>query len=101
MSDGRDSRVEEASDAPPSLRPWKTLETREVLAALPWLKVSVERVLLPDGRTVDDFYQVYMPDSVLVFARTGDGRVVVERAYRHGIGRVSLVFPTGGVNAGE
>ena len=84
------------SDAPP-LRAWETIESREVLSALPWLKVSVERVLLPDGRVVDDFYRVYMPDSVIVFARTPDGRVVVERAYRHGIGKVSLVLPTGGL----
>jgi ADP-ribose pyrophosphatase len=42
-----------------------------------------------------------MPESVLVYATTGDGRVVVEKAYRHGIGAVSLVFPTGGINPEE
>jgi len=83
------------------LRPWRTLETRELLSALPWFTVSVQKVLLPDGRSVDDFYQIAMPDSVIVFARAEDGRVIVEKAYRHGIGTVSLVFPTGGVAEGE
>jgi len=72
-----------------------------VFAAPPWFTVSVERVRLPDGRIVDDFYQIHMPDSVLVFARTGDGRAIVERAYRRGVGRLSLVFPTGGIGNGE
>jgi len=101
MSNGQSHQAKGSSDPLPALQPWKTVETRDVFSAMPWLKVSVERVELPDGRAVDDFYKVYMPDSVLVFARTDDGRAVVERAYRHGIGRVSLVFPTGGIGDGE
>ena len=85
----------------PAVAPWKTLNTREILNASPWLKVFVEQVELPGGRTVDHYYQVYMPASVLVFARTDDGRVVVERAYRHGLRRVSLLFPAGGIAPGE
>jgi len=100
MSNGQSPRATGSSEPLPALRPWKTVETRDVFSAMPWLKVSVERIELPDGRAVDDFYKVYMPDSILVFARTGDGRSVVERAYRHGIGKVSLVFPTGGIGEG-
>lgn len=101
MSNGQGLRARGSSEPLTALRSWKTVETRDVFSAMPWLKVSVERIELPDGRAVDDFYKVYMPDSILVFARTGDGRAVVERAYRHGIGRVSLVFPTGGIGEGE
>jgi len=51
----------------------------EVFGGLPWLKVLVEQIELPHGRIVDDFYRVCMPESVLVPARAGDGRLEVER----------------------
>jgi len=82
-------------------RKWKTLDSTLLVDALPYLQVTVERVELPDGRVVDDFYQTYVPDSVLIFARDESGRVIVERSYRHGLRRFSLVFPAGGVNEGE
>jgi ADP-ribose pyrophosphatase len=36
-----------------------------------------------------------MSDFALVVASTADGRIVVERQYKHGIGKVSLVVPAG------
>ncbi len=85
----------------PALVPWKTLNSKQVFSALPWLEVSVEQIQLPDGRVVDDFYQVWMPESVLIYATTDDGNVVMEQAYRHGIGTASFVFPAGGINPEE
>jgi len=85
----------------PQLAPWKILNNKKLFSALPWLEVSVDQVQLSDGRVVENFYQVFMPDSVLIYATTEDGRVVVEKAYRHGIGAVSFVFPTGGINPEE
>jgi ADP-ribose pyrophosphatase len=80
---------------------WKILDTTDLVDALPFLKVWVEKIELPDGRIVDDFYQVFVPDSVLIFARDTKDRVVVERAYRHALKRVSLILPAGGINQGE
>jgi len=80
---------------------WRILDSTPLVDALPYLKVWVEKIKLPDGRIVDDFYQVYLPDSVLIFARDTDNRVIVERAYRHGLKRVSLILPAGGVEVGE
>lgn len=80
---------------------WKILDTTNLVNALPFLKVWVEKIELPDGRIVDDFYQVFVPDSVLIFARDTKDRVVVERAYRHALKCVSLILPAGGINEGE
>jgi ADP-ribose pyrophosphatase len=78
--------------------PWSVLETREVFSAPPYLKIQTQRVALPDGRQVDDFYRVTMPDYALVFAESVDGRVLVLRQYKHGVGSVSLTFPAGTFN---
>jgi ADP-ribose pyrophosphatase len=83
------------------LEEWRVRDSTPLVDALPYLKVWVEKIELPDGRIIDDFYQVYLPDSVLIFARDAEGRIIVERAYRHGLRRVSLILPAGGVEAGE
>ncbi len=98
MSSGGDSAPETRGSG---LEEWRVLDSTSLVDALPYLKVWVEKIELPDGRIVDDFYQVHLPDSVLIFARDTDGRIIVERAYKHGLKRVSLILPAGGVEAGE
>jgi ADP-ribose pyrophosphatase len=85
----------------PNLAPWAVLETRDVFSAPPYITVQTQRVLLPDGREVDDFHRVVMPDYSLVLPETVDGRYIVLRQYKHGVGDVSLTFPAGTLNAGE
>ncbi len=54
-----------------------------------------ERVLLPDGRIVEDFNWVRLRDYALVVAVTENGDVVVERSYKHGARRVAISLPAG------
>ena len=83
------------------LASWKTLDTQEVFDLSPWMKIFKEKVELPGGEIVDDYYQIFMPSSALIIARTEDDRFIVERAYRHGLRRVSLLLPAGGISPGE
>ncbi|ALG71383.1 NUDIX hydrolase [Azospirillum thiophilum] len=83
------------------LKPWAVLDSRELLDASPYLKVRAETVQLPDGRTVDSFYQLDQPDYALMFVETADGQVVMLRSYKHGPRRVSLTFPAGAIEPGE
>ena len=64
-------------------------------------RVSIEHVVLPDGREIPDYYRVEMPDYALVFAVTEDDEVLLFRQYRHGIGGVCVGFPGGALNGGE
>lgn len=83
------------------LRPWRVRAERTLVARPPFIEVSVQTVELPDGRRIDDFYQIAMPDYVCVFAEADDGRLLVLRSYRHGPRRVCLNFPGGRINEGE
>ena len=85
----------------PELRPWTIRGERMLLSRPPFIEISSQSVELPDGRQIDDFYQISMPDYVSVFAETGDGRLLLLRQYRHGARRVCLNFPGGRVNSGE
>lgn len=83
------------------LQPWRVLESHEVYSAPPWLSVRMERLRLPDGREVGGFHRLVMPDYALIYPETEDGRLVLLRQYKHGVGEVSLTFPAGTFNAGE
>ncbi len=81
--------------------PWKILKTSEIFTADPWLSLSVQQVRVPDGRIIDDFYQLALPDFIVVFAETLTGDVIMIRQYKHGARRTSLTLPGGLVEKGE
>ncbi len=83
------------------MTPWKTLASTLAFSARPWLEVSRETVQLPDGRVIDDFYQLWVTDYVIIFAETASGEVILERQYKHGIRDISLTFPGGAIEPGE
>ena len=85
----------------PELRPWETVARHEVVDRRPWLRLWAEDVRLPDGRVVEDFSTIEMPSYAVVVALTDDGRVVVERNYKHGPRRVCLNLPAGYLEPGE
>ena len=86
---------------PVRLDSWKSLKLSKVLSAHPWLEVYRERVELPDGRVIDDFYRIVLPDFAIIVPVTKAGDLVMVRSYKHGLGRVSLCAPAGFVNPGE
>ena len=83
------------------LQPWKLLAADLLFAAPPWVEVHRERVELPSGRVINDFYRVVLPDFAAVVALTAGEQLVMVRGYKHGIGRVTLSVPAGLVDAGE
>ena len=84
-----------------SFRAWRTLDRREVLSVPGRLSVSVERVELPDGRIIDDYWQVTARSYVVVFAETADRRIICLRQYRHGPRRINLELIAGQIEDGE
>lgn len=80
---------------------WKTLDSKVVVSARPWLRLTKDTVELPDGRVIDDYYQLSIPDFVVIVARDTDDRIVALRQYKYGLGRESLTLPGGQVERGE
>ena len=79
---------------------WKVLKS-EYLFKRPWLTVRRDCVELPDGRQNPEFYVLEYPDWVNVIAITEDGQFVMERQYRHGLGKTSFEIPAGGMEKDE
>lgn len=74
--------------------PWKVLDS-EYLIRRPWLTVRRERLELPNGRIVPEYYVLEYPDWVNVIAITGNGAMILERQYRHGLGYAAWEIPCG------
>ncbi len=81
--------------------PWQVLKTSKIFSAEPWLALSVQQVRVSDGRVIDDFYQLALPDFIVVFAETTSGDVIMIRQYKHGAKQISLTLPGGLVDKGE
>lgn len=65
-----------------------------------FLRVRRDQVCMPDGvRATREFIQ--HPGAAMVIALTDDGRVVLERQYRHPLGFVMIEFPAGKLDKGE
>ena len=77
------------------LEKWTTISRKKVFDGSPWITVFTETVQLPDGRIVDDFYQIDMPDYVIIYPETREGKILTLTQYKHGPQRVSLTFPGG------
>ena len=80
--------------------PWKILASRYAIDR-PFLKLRADRVELPDGTIVDEYYVQESRGYSVVFAITLSGEIVLVRQYKHGLGCETLELPAGGIDAGE
>ncbi|MDO8387952.1 MAG: NUDIX hydrolase [Polaromonas sp.] len=76
-----------------------TLETRELIRGH-FLHAFRDTVRLPDGRQASREY-VRHPGAVMIIAQLDDGRLVLERQYRHPLHAVMIEFPAGKLDPGE
>ena len=84
----------------PENRPWRVLEST-YLSRKPWFTVRRERVQLPTGVEVPEWYIFEFPDWVNVIARTEEGRYVFITQYRHAVGETRYELVAGCCEEGE
>lgn len=65
-----------------------------------FLDVRRDRVRLPDGREAGREYIAH-PGAVMIVPLLDNGRLLLERQFRHPMGRVMLEFPAGKLDPGE
>jgi ADP-ribose pyrophosphatase len=78
-----------------AMKPWKTLERHTLLKHNKFLTVESHTVELPDGRVIEDWPWLEMPDFVNILAETGDEKFICFRQTKYSVKGVSLA-PVGG-----
>jgi 8-oxo-dGDP phosphatase len=86
--------MEERRMFPDDPRPWSVL-SREYLHRKPWLTLRQDRVRLPSGTEIGEYWVSEYPDWVNVVATTRRDELVLIRQYRHGLGAVHFELPAG------
>lgn len=81
-------------------KPWETLNSTH-LSRKPWLTLRQDRVRLPNGAVIEEYNVLEYPDWVNVVAVTRDGKIVLVRQYRHGLGSVHYELPAGVCDPGD
>lgn len=84
----------------PPKKKWKTVKS-EYLFRRPWLTARLDRIELPDGRVIPEYYVLEYPDWVNVIAITSDGQFVMERQFRYAAQMDSIELPCGVAEPGE
>lgn len=79
---------------------WEVISS-EYIICRPWLTARKDSLRLPDGRINPEFYVLEYPDWVNVIAIDKQGRHVMVRQYRHGLGEMSTELCAGVMEEGE
>ena len=74
---------------------WKVLASKYLAKDAPWFTVRVEKVELPNGEILENYYILEYPHWACVIAITVDHKIVMVEQYRHGIGEVGIELPAG------
>lgn len=80
--------------------PWKVIDSNVVIES-PHFRLRCDRIELPDGTHIGDYYVRESRGFAVVFAVTPESRVVLVRQYKHGISQSVLELPAGGIDPGE
>jgi 8-oxo-dGTP pyrophosphatase MutT (NUDIX family) len=79
---------------------WKLLESKYVYRD-GWLQARADKCELPDGRIMEPYYVIEVPDWTNMVIITKDERIVLVKQYRHAFGTTTLELPGGILEKGE
>lgn len=79
---------------------WKILASNYVYQDR-WFKARADKCLLPDGRVMEPYYVIELPDWTNMIIITKDEKMVLVRQYRHAKGTDTLELPGGILEDGE
>ena len=73
---------------------WKVLSSKYILTKR-WMTVRQDEVELPTGHVIPEYFVFEYPEWVNVIAITDEGKFLLVKQYRHGVGRVCWEIPAG------
>lgn len=79
---------------------WLTL-SRHYISRKPWFTARVDKVQLPTGAVIDEYYVLEYPDWVNTIAITEEGQFVFVRQYRYALGKTVNEICAGVCEEGE
>lgn len=66
-----------------------------------WFKVRQDKVKLPDGKIIDDYYVWLEGDLALIVPVTKDKQIILVKQYKHASGQIMTEYPAGYIDENE
>lgn len=82
------------------MKPWKTISSHLAFDTK-WFKVRQDKIELPSGKVVGDYFLWIEKDTSYVVPITSENKFVLEKQYRHGTGSFMIEFPAGYIEDDE
>jgi 8-oxo-dGTP pyrophosphatase MutT (NUDIX family) len=86
---------------PDDPKAWTILESHYLFRKPPWLTMRQDRVQLPGGGVVEEYYVWEYPTWINTVAITKNCQVVLIRQYRYALGQVHYEIPAGTTDPGD
>ncbi len=67
------------------MKPWKTLSRKTVYEPNRFLSVERHAVELPDGRVIEDWAWIKVPEYAIILARTTEGKFLCFRQVKYAV----------------
>ncbi len=83
------------------MKPCTVLSSRLILQRPPWLTITAQKCLLPNGHVIEEYLLAEGRDVVMVFPLTDEGKVILVEQYKHGCRRVLWDLPAGYVDSDD
>ena len=79
---------------------WKTIKSDKLLDTY-WVKVREDKVKLPNGKKIDDFYAITVNDASAIVAIDENQNIILKREYRYCYDKELIEIPAGTFEKGE
>jgi len=76
------------------MKKWKVVSKEDVSPSR-WFPIYKHIVQLPDGSIIDDYYMSPMGEIAMVLPILKDGKIVLAKQYKHGVGEIVIELPAG------
>ncbi|MBT3983396.1 MAG: NUDIX hydrolase [Bacteriovoracaceae bacterium] len=76
------------------IKKWKVLE-REDISPSKWFPLEKQKVQLPSGTLLDDYYIGRLGNVAMIIPVTSEGEIVFVKQYKNGVGEIALELPAG------
>jgi ADP-ribose pyrophosphatase len=86
-------------DQPRDLR-WKVLSSKYVFSDR-WFKARADSCVFPDGRIIEPYYVVELPDWCNTIVVTKEERIILVRQYRYPVDQTTFELPGGVIEKNE
>jgi 8-oxo-dGTP pyrophosphatase MutT (NUDIX family) len=90
-----------SKEHPDDPQPWTTLASTYLHRKEPWLVMRQDRVRLPGGGVIEEYFVWEFPPWVNVLPVTKSGDLVLIRQYRYALGQTHYELPAGTLDPGE